>query len=268
MSKVRLLAFDIDGTLSPAGQPIAPKVLDSLRACAAAGVLLVPATGRKFTSIARLCTELGLSGPAITCNGAITVEAGSRRVMARGFMGRDLYLQVLQTIGADPRFSLAIFTATDIVCDGNTFAHRTLEGIGETIDRIAPALDSLASEDIAKVLAATAAEADLHAAYQEYAARFAGICSVTTTSREFLEFMAPGISKGAALARIAVERGISTEQIACIGDSDNDLSMFEVAGLGIAVADATPRVLAAAGAVVPSARQAGVTQAVRRYILS
>lgn len=267
MAEIRLLAFDIDGTLSPAGEPVAPAVLEALRACVTAGIVLVPATGRKFSSIARLCQQIGIRGPVITCNGAIVVDAGSGRVLSSHFLGKNLYRRVLGAIGEDPRFSLAVFTGTDIVCAGEHFAARTLGAIGEPVSRFVDSLEVLAQEDVAKVLGATAEEATLLAAQEEYRARFDGACSITATSRQFLEFMPPGVSKGAALAEIAAARGIERDQVACIGDSDNDLSMFEVAGLGLAVANATQKVLAAATAIVPPAEEAGVAHAVREFVL-
>ena len=205
---IRLLAFDIDGTLSPAGEPVAPAVLEALRACMAAGVMLVPATGRKFSSIARLCKQIGLSGPAITCNGAIVVDAASGRVLSSHFLGKDLYRRVLGAVDGDARFSLAVFTGTDIVCTGQHFAARTLGAIGEPASRFVDSLEVLAEEDVAKVLGATAEESTVLAACEEYRARFDGTCSITATSRQFLEFMPPGVSKGAALAEIAAEHGI------------------------------------------------------------
>ena len=233
----------------------------------AAGILSVPATGRKFSSILRLCERVGIAGPAITCNGAITVDAASGQVSRAHFLGRDLYLRVLQTISADSRFSLAVFTDTDIVCTASHFASRTLDAIAEPTSRFVPCLDVLAAENVAKVLGATSEEATLQAAHDEYAGLFGEACSVTMTSRQFLEFMAPGVSKGAALAEIARQHGIGKDQIACIGDSDNDLSLFEVAGQGFAVANATQRVLAAATTVVPSAAEDGVAWAIREHVL-
>ena len=45
-------------------------------------------------------------------------------------------------------------------------------------------------------------------------------------------------SEGAALAALAARLNIPKEQIACIGDGENDLSMFEAAGLRIAMGNA------------------------------
>lgn len=267
MSGIRLLAFDIDGTLSPPGEPVSAEVLAALRECVSAGIVLVPATGRKFSSIRKLCREIGITGPAITCNGSLTMNAETERVGSAHFLTRDLYEDIIRLVGRDDRFSLAVFTDTDIVCTDTHFASRALEAIGEPTSRFTGSLEALAGEKVAKVLAATQEESSLQSGYEEYARVLGMRCSVTTTSRQFLEFMAHGVSKGAALAEIASQRGIRKEEIACIGDSDNDLSLFGVSGHGFAVADATQQVLQAATTIVRSAAEKGVACAVRDHVL-
>ena len=79
--------------------------------------------------------------------------------------------------------------------------------------------------------------------------------------------MSLNASKGKALLKLAKSIGIMRKNIACIGDSDNDLSMFEIAGLSIAVANATQSVLQAADVVVPPASECGVVKAVNNLIL-
>jgi hypothetical protein len=69
------------------------------------------------------------------------------------------------------------------------------------------------------------------------------------------------------LLKLAESIGIAREDIVCLGDSDNDLSMFEVAGLSVAVANASSSVLEAADVVVPSASECGVVKVIDDLIL-
>ncbi len=70
-----------------------------------------------------------------------------------------------------------------------------------------------------------------------------------------------GVSKGRALRFIAEKLGISVEDFAAIGDSENDIEMFEVAGVGIAVANADERLKEAADIITPSEDGDGVVEA-------
>jgi hydroxymethylpyrimidine pyrophosphatase-like HAD family hydrolase len=87
------------------------------------------------------------------------------------------------------------------------------------------------------------------------------------SSDHYFEILPPNISKGAALARIAEERGIPSCQIATIGDHLNDLSMLRMAGLSAAVANAHPHVLQMADIVVPSNDEGGVAYLIHQHLL-
>jgi 5-amino-6-(5-phospho-D-ribitylamino)uracil phosphatase len=56
--------------------------------------------------------------------------------------------------------------------------------------------------------------------------------------------------------------------VLALGDSESDIGMIRMAGVGVAVGDAHPPVRAAADWVAPRAGEAGVAAAVRRFVLS
>jgi len=64
---------------------------------------------------------------------------------------------------------------------------------------------------------------------------------------------------------LAAERGISAEEVVAFGDMPNDLPMLTWAGLGVAVANAHPSVLAAADEVTASNDDDGVAQVLDRW---
>ncbi len=69
------------------------------------------------------------------------------------------------------------------------------------------------------------------------------------------------VSKGKALKFIAKRLGIDVKDFAAIGDSENDIEMLEVAGFGIAVANADDRLKEVADLVTPSENGDGVVEA-------
>ncbi len=71
------------------------------------------------------------------------------------------------------------------------------------------------------------------------------------------------VSKGKALEYIAKELGIDVRDFAVIGDSENDIEMFKVAGFGIAVANAEMRLKDIADLVTPSENGDGVVEALQ-----
>ena len=69
------------------------------------------------------------------------------------------------------------------------------------------------------------------------------------------------------LLALAGKLGLRRDQVMAVGDSGNDLSMIEDAGLGVAMGNATPEILAAADAVTADNNHDGVALAIEKYAL-
>src|SRR5699024_9673830 len=83
----------------------------------------------------------------------------------------------------------------------------------------------------------------------------------------FLEILQTGLSKGNAVKQLAEMLSIEREEIMCIGDGENDLSMIEYAGCGVAMANATPNVKKVADFHTLSKDDSGVAYAIKKLIL-
>ena len=76
----------------------------------------------------------------------------------------------------------------------------------------------------------------------------------------YLEVTAAGVDKGSTLQAHLIDRGLTADQVLCVGDGPNDLGMFAVAGLAAAPANARPQVLAAADLVTEANDEEGVAR--------
>jgi Cof subfamily protein (haloacid dehalogenase superfamily) len=83
----------------------------------------------------------------------------------------------------------------------------------------------------------------------------------------YLDVTHPLANKGAAFSEIAKLLGVPVEEIAAIGDGDNDVAMFERSGLSIAMGNAGPQVQRAADFLTDSNGQDGFAKAIERFIL-
>jgi Cof subfamily protein (haloacid dehalogenase superfamily) len=81
--------------------------------------------------------------------------------------------------------------------------------------------------------------------YGEYHAAMSSHCDLLKSNPEYLEFVDRGISKGNALQFWLDRNGLSAADLLAFGDAENDLEMLKLAGLGIAMANATPGLKAA-----------------------
>jgi hydroxymethylpyrimidine pyrophosphatase-like HAD family hydrolase len=98
-------------------------------------------------------------------------------------------------------------------------------------------------------------------------ADFAGRADVTVSHPKFLEFVAPGVSKGAAVRWLARRLGIDLRDTLAIGDQLNDLEMIEEAGLGVAMPHGPAELLAAADLVAPRFEEDGAAQVLEAYVI-
>ena len=108
---------------------------------------------------------------------------------------------------------------------------------------------------------------ELDAIQPDLAARFAERLDVVRSHSLFLEGVPLGASKGNALARLAVLFDVPRTQVIAVGDSQNDVSMIEWAGLGVAMGQAPQAVKQAADWVAPTVEEDGVAEVFRRFVL-
>lgn len=262
-----LIAIDLDGTLI--GETLAISAQDSaaISASQAAGNVICLASGRLFAASRPFATQLGLHGPIIALQGAAAYELSSEQrlfctplavptalrayddLRRRGFhlqlyYGDSLYLDTLNDAA---RYYLKISRVEPVM----------VPDLRALLTGSAPAqagpikLLGIASQELVSETIPTLAEA------------FDGSANVFRSLPVFLEVTDPHATKGDALRRVANLLGIDMSATAAIGDSDNDVSMFEAARQSFAVANATEAAKRAAGVVV-SALGSGVADALCR----
>jgi len=88
--------------------------------------------------------------------------------------------------------------------------------------------------------------------------RFGDTIYVARTFPTFFEVMNAGVSKGAGLKTAIECRGLNADAVLAVGDEENDLLMFDVAGLSAAPANAREKVRAHADFVFASNAEEGI----------
>ena len=79
--------------------------------------------------------------------------------------------------------------------------------------------------------------------------------------------MHPKAHKGAAVLELGKYLGLTKDQIMVLGDENNDLTMFEVAGFGVAMGNANDQIKDLASAVTADNDHDGVGVALEKYVL-
>jgi Cof subfamily protein (haloacid dehalogenase superfamily) len=253
------LVLDLDGTLITDEGRIRPRVLAALRAAHGRGVRVMIATGRSELGVAPVLVELDMDTPAVVFNGAglfcprerrlLEERLLSDRVVRRCFeyVEQSRLMPVIQVAGAKyaphprdehERYALAGLEGLRYV----EFAELPREYVIRITFFSArhPDSDSLAAEveqSIAQPLHVT------HFPLKALATHRASALLV-------VDVQPPCRGKGEALRVLADRYGIPRERVVAVGDADNDLPMLAAAGLGVAMQNSMPRVLAAVQRVI------------------
>ena len=271
-SVFRLVASDLDGTLLRDDGSISDRTRATLRRVEARGVPVVLVTARPPRVARVLAARVGVGGPLICCNGAIVYDPERDEIVQHRPFEASAAAALIEAIRAAAPG--ACFAAEIGFVYGREPAYRALGASnpgGEPFDVVQEQLldDALAlCRDGATKLMVRHADhaADALAALLRELLGEAAV--VTHSGGSFVELLAPGVHKAAALAVVCQERGILAAEVVAFGDMPNDLPMLAWAGRAIAVANAHPEVLAACDEVTGTNEDDGVAEALERLLLS
>jgi len=264
--KIRALALDLDGTLLAPGGILNERTARTVVKCREQGLHIIIATGRAIDAAERFRLPLGAEGPMIYFNGAVVAEMPGAEIISSTLLG-------LEVVKFCVDLSREMGVYYQVFFPGN----ETDKRIALMAEKEGPERDmyhkhtGLLSElvDLKEIIRRPGisgcvkcmflAEPDVQAALRpRLDERFGKTIYVAQTLRTFLEIMDAKVSKGQGL-RIAMERcSIKPEEILAFGDEENDLPMFEAAGLSIATSNAKETVRAAANLVIGSNAEDGV----------
>lgn len=261
----RLVAIDFDGTLVRSDESISERTVAAVRAAAAAGIRIIVVTGRPPRWLRPIADLLDQRGTAIAANGALIVDLSSLEVLDCRYVDRAAAVTVIERL----RTSFPGVTFGVERPDG--FAHERgyPRGIrnSERMPRVAYAdtVEELLSEPPIKILARVPS-VPIDDAARTAIEVLDGVAAVYFSSTDLLEIAPAGVSKASTLERVAVQWGIRAHEVVAIGDMPNDIPMIAWAGLGVAVANAHPRVRAIADHVTASNDDDGVAVLLERLL--
>ena len=271
--KVRMIAFDLDGTLLTTDKRLTDETRRTLEQAAEKGILLVPATGRPLTGMP--AEVLGIPGVryAVTANGARVVSTENGKILREKLISVEKARKVLDIYGEYD-------TLREIYYDGQGYMEaRQMEQLDHYVPDpnmakymrntrkcVPDLMEKFRQENRAmdKVQAVFACAGEKEQAFRRIR-EMKGVEATGALSYN-IEVTAGGINKGEALLWLAGELGIDREEILAFGDGANDADMIRAAGIGAAMEVSVPEVRAAADILAGSNDEDGVARAIQRYI--
>jgi Cof subfamily protein (haloacid dehalogenase superfamily) len=268
----RLVALDIDGTLVGDDLLLRERTRVAIRAAIERGVSVSIVTGRMATSALGFARDLGIRDPIVGYQGALirAVPPPGTERLGKLLLHRPLaaaaareVIEWTRQIGLDPHVNHLerfIIRADDPRADDYS---AFLGGRAVLVDDLLVWLRRPVSKIIA--VSDTPIDASVLDVARE---RFAGRADVTISHPRFLEFLRPGVSKGAAVRWLARRAGVPLANVLAIGDQFNDLEMIATAGHGAAMPHAPAPVRSAARYVAEPLEDEGAARLIEDLVLA
>jgi Cof subfamily protein (haloacid dehalogenase superfamily) len=242
-----------------------PRTLEALHATRAAGLDVIVVTGRMVQSVRRFLEPAHLDEPVICYQGAVVADADGKWLRHEPIpleLAREV-IGLVEGVG----YGLNVYVDDELYVSELTegsqgyagFQHLVVHEVGNLLAWLdAPPTKLVCVGD----------PAELDGVEARMKAHFGDRLYISKSLPFFLEFAAPGVTKGAGLDFLSAHMGFTRERTIAFGDGENDVELVAWAGFGIAVDNAHARVKAVADWVCPSAQAEGVAQVLEALLHS
>lgn len=269
--KYKLLVLDVDGTLLNEAKEISKRTLAALLKVQHMGVRIVLASGRPtygLLSIAKTLELGNFGGFIVSYNGCQIINAQNGEILFERRINPEM-LPYLEKKAHKNGFALVTYQDDTLITNApeNEFIQKEAklndliiideEEFSMSID-FAPCKCVLVSND----------EEALVGLENHWKKRLDGTLDVFRSEPYFLEVVPPGVDKANTLGVLMEQLGVTREEVIAIGDGVCDVTMIQLAGLGVVMGHSQDSVRVCADYVTASNEADGVAQAVEKIILA
>jgi Cof subfamily protein (haloacid dehalogenase superfamily) len=266
ITPIRLIAFDLDGTVLNDKKEVTPRTQAAIEKARAAGIFIVPATGRQYNDIHPLLKKLA-NPYVIANNGAQIFSVPDVELIFSRSYDKETSLALIREFR---EYDSMIFGGYDTVgvFDSKGLGNKTgvavrrRNSMAGTNYSMADIEELILKEGkkFSKLVMRFEDMEERKKAFDRYLPR--KDLYVTFFAEDNIEIMPAGVNKGAALKATAEKLGIPMAEVMAIGDNDNDREMIREAGMGVAMANAIDAVKQEADRITLSCEEDGVAIAI------
>jgi len=275
-TSIRLLALDIDGTLTDPNFQVPARNIAALRAAHEAGIEIILATGRRHDYALPIAKELGFPIWLISSNGALIRSSDSETFFTDRLPARTAR-ELIQYMDEFRGHAVLTFDRPANVPGNNSLVLESADELNRTVSRwlqlnrpyikfVSPLEDALTEDPLQAMYCGRVAAMEV---LQKRLSQAHFLDKITVMRTQYdhrdlciLDILNRDCSKGHALRRWAEERGLRPEQVMAIGDNHNDLEMLEYAGVAVVMGNASNELKQNGWKVTGSNEESGVAQAV------
>lgn len=259
----KLIATDMDGTLLTNAGDISEKTIECINRIKERGIIFVPASGRAPKGLDDYKKILNHTSPVICYNGAYA-EADGKVVFEKELLQDDA--EKILDLGRKYDASMFIWSKNRLYTNGTPDKIERYEKMAHTKSQFITNFSELLAQGITKILWFSDEEKIAKIRTEINPDEFSKVTYLTSCPF-FLEFFNSDASKGKALAEIGKVYGINTSEMIAVGDGENDISMIDLAGLGVAMANASDEVKQHADFITLSNEDDGIAHIIQKFII-
>ena len=270
----KMVVMDMDYTLLNRKKEVSERNRQAIVKAIEKGIIVVLATGRIFSSARKYARDLQVLTPVIASNGAIIADYLSDKIYYKNLLPEPAILKMIE-LSHKYQLYCHLYTMDKIYTERivNISTHylewnNTLPDADKINVIVEPCLSDAILKEKGNILKAVVVDNDsskINGLREEILAT--GIVSASQSLKDNVEVMNIDVSKGNAVRYLAEMYKIPRSQVIAIGDNENDISMIEYAGLGIAVGNAEEKLKIAADYVTGHYENDGVAEAIEKFIL-
>lgn len=269
----KLLAIDIDGTLINSNKTILPETIESIKKASFHGVETVLVTARHHLTAHSFYRQLGLSNPIICCNGAYIYDYNlNKRLKGTPIASKDFYKVI--DVAVKNNCDYMIYTDDLIIYNRLTMkVSRLLNWMNlhdkkhsDSIlmnDHLTDSFDLYG--DVWKIDLVDPDPKKLY--FLKGLLSIDGDLSLEISWKDQLDVIAGQQTKGNALQYYTSQIGVKMSDVIAIGDNDNDVSMFKIAGLSVAMGNATSEAKVNASLRIHDHNSTALSELINRIII-
>jgi Cof subfamily protein (haloacid dehalogenase superfamily) len=264
--QIGLLIADVDGTLVTQQKVLTDRARRAVMALYDAGIAFAVTSGRPPRGMSMLVEPLRITTPIAGFNGGIFVQPPKLTPIEQRVLPADVSPDVVKTIDAH-HLDVWIYRGNDWYVRERHGPHVDRE---EWTVKFPPTVVSNFDglyENVVKIVGVSDDHDAVARCETDVRHQFGDHVSAARSQPYYLDVTHPGANKGGVVRRLSEFLKIPAEQIATIGDMPNDVLMFALSGLSIAMGNASAEVQRAARRVAPSNEEEGFAIAVERFIL-
>jgi Cof subfamily protein (haloacid dehalogenase superfamily) len=263
---IRLVLSDVDGTLVNSTKELTDGAVRAVQRLRENGVLFAVTSGRPPKGLNMLINPLDITTPLAGFNGGLIVDRTFNTLQELP-IGGD-YVEPIIDVLQEHEVSTWVYQGTDwFVLDpkGPHVEHEAI--VCEFDPTVLKNFDGVRG-DVVKIVGVSDDETKMASAARALSERVGDDVSATNSQSYYFDITHRDANKGNVVRYLAQNFSIDPSEIATIGDQENDLLMFAVSGVSIAMGNATDEVKRKATHVTTTNDDEGFAHAVDTFVLN